>query len=188
MKGRTVILVSHHVQLCAPGASYVVALDNGRLSFSGGPEEFKASGVMAGLVQSEQIGALEGKSGHEEQEREETRIEDLPSRAASSAASVVIREEDSPTESEASSTLGAVSSTSVLEPQVQEKKKPRKLIEEEKRAVGRIGKEIWKTYFSAVGSNIYWVVFVLSILLAAASPVVENGWLRYAPQPSRLGL
>ena len=30
MRGRTVILVSHHVQLCAPGASYIVALDNGR--------------------------------------------------------------------------------------------------------------------------------------------------------------
>lgn len=52
MRGRTVILVSHHVQLCAPGASYIVALDNGRVQFSGDRDAFKSSGVMAKLVQS----------------------------------------------------------------------------------------------------------------------------------------
>jgi len=52
MRGRTVILVSHHVQLCAPGASYIVALDNGRVQFQGTVIRFKTSGVMNGLVQS----------------------------------------------------------------------------------------------------------------------------------------
>ena len=52
MRGRTVILVSHHVQLCAPGASYIVALDNGRLQFQGGRDEFIASGVLKTLSQS----------------------------------------------------------------------------------------------------------------------------------------
>lgn len=54
MRGRTLILVSHHVQLCAPGASYIVALDNGRVSFAGNFDSFKVSGVMAGLVHSDQ--------------------------------------------------------------------------------------------------------------------------------------
>jgi hypothetical protein len=52
MQGRTVILVSHHVQLCAPGAGYVVALDNGRVQFQGSRDEFQGSGIMSGLVQS----------------------------------------------------------------------------------------------------------------------------------------
>ncbi|KAJ7476731.1 multidrug resistance-associated ABC transporter [Mycena latifolia] len=52
MQGRTVILVSHHVQLCAPGARYVVALENGRVQFQGSREEFQSSGIMSGLVQS----------------------------------------------------------------------------------------------------------------------------------------
>ena len=47
MRGRTVILVSHHVQLCAPGASYIVALDNGRLQFQGKQAEFQAKGATA---------------------------------------------------------------------------------------------------------------------------------------------
>ncbi|KAJ7826783.1 multidrug resistance-associated ABC transporter [Mycena olivaceomarginata] len=52
MRGRTVILVSHHVQLCTPGAGYVVALDNGRVQFQGSRDEFQSSVVMRGLVQS----------------------------------------------------------------------------------------------------------------------------------------
>ena len=35
MRGRTVILVSHHVQLTAPGAAYVVSLENGLLQYAG---------------------------------------------------------------------------------------------------------------------------------------------------------
>ncbi|KAJ7737115.1 multidrug resistance-associated ABC transporter [Mycena metata] len=52
MQGRTVILVSHHVQLCAPGAAYIVTLDNGRVEFQGNHDEFQSSGVMQGLMQS----------------------------------------------------------------------------------------------------------------------------------------
>ena len=52
MRGRTVILVSHHVQLCAPGASYVVALDNSRVKFAGNQVEFQASDMLGYLWQS----------------------------------------------------------------------------------------------------------------------------------------
>ena len=53
MAGRTVVLISHHVQLCAPGANYIVALDNGRVAYSGDSDGFNSSGVMTSLVQSE---------------------------------------------------------------------------------------------------------------------------------------
>ena len=52
MRGRTIILVSHHVQLCAPGAQYIVSLDNGRVQYSGDYEGFQGSGVLKTLVQS----------------------------------------------------------------------------------------------------------------------------------------
>jgi ABC-type enterochelin transport system ATPase subunit len=52
MRNPTVILVSHHVQLCAPGAAYIVALDNGRVHFEGTRDEFYASGVLNGFAQS----------------------------------------------------------------------------------------------------------------------------------------
>ncbi|KAG6812192.1 hypothetical protein H0H92_003997 [Tricholoma furcatifolium] len=150
MQGRTVILVSHHVQLCAPGASYIVALDNGRVTFQGDRESFQSSGVIRTLVQSTDGGAADNK--------EEEVLEDVTKTDANS---------------ESSSTIAPAS-----EPKA-EKKKPRKLVEEEKRAVGRIGWDVWTTYISACGGRWYWMLFGLAMIVGSVSPVFENGWLRY---------
>lgn len=184
MRGRTVILVSHHVQLCAPGARYVVALDNGRVAFAGDAEGFRASGVQATLVQSEHADENTERDG-----KEETAIEEQLSKpaSASSATAAIDAEVEASTDadadadadspiSEASSTI-AVSSAAASTLGT-DKKKPRKLIEEEKRAVGRIGRDIWEWYFAAVGGWAYWAVFVLAVTLGALIPVAENGWLR----------
>lgn len=50
MQGRTVVLVSHHVQLCAPGAAFVLALDNGRAAFAGTGDAFRASDSYASFA------------------------------------------------------------------------------------------------------------------------------------------
>ncbi|KAJ7635025.1 multidrug resistance-associated ABC transporter [Roridomyces roridus] len=130
MRGRTVILVSHHVQLCAPGAAYVVALDNGRVQFQGGREEFRSSGVMAGLVQS--------TTANEEEQTD-----------------------------------------AALETPAKEKAPPRKLIEEEARAIGRVAKDVWLTYIKACGGAAFWALFIFIFVAAAVGPVLENGWLSY---------
>jgi len=65
--GRTIILISHHVQLCAPDAKYIVgpitfasnnilighlqvALEKGRLVYSGPSAAFMNSSVMKSLI------------------------------------------------------------------------------------------------------------------------------------------
>ncbi len=157
--GRTVILVSHHVQLCAEGASYVVALDNGHVQFEGSREAFQTSGVIRTLVQS---GFTDEKDAAPEKEEElvETQLE---------------AEEGSETSSTIAPTVTPSEATTAAE-----KKKPaRKLVEEEKRAVGRIGKDIWLTYIRACGSPIYWSIFILVFVLGALSPVAENSWLKF---------
>ncbi|KLO19365.1 multidrug resistance-associated ABC transporter [Schizopora paradoxa] len=174
MKGRTIILVSHHVQLCSTGASYVVALDNGRVAYSGDSDGFKSSGVMTSLVQSESTPDVDAK-----EEEEIKIIEELPSKAPSMLTlSRGGSDDDASTspDSEVSSTLAASSEADVKVP---EKRKARKLIEEEKRAVGRIGKAVWLTYFKAIGGKFYWFLFITSIVAAALTPAMENGWLSY---------
>ncbi|KAG6854494.1 hypothetical protein C0991_006096 [Blastosporella zonata] len=151
MQGRTVILVSHHVQLCAPGASYIVALDNGRITFQGDRESFQSSGVIRTLVQTTDSGAMDNK---EEEVLEEDSIK-------------------ADANSESSSTIAPVSEVKA------EKKPPRKLIEEEKRAVGRIGQDVWATYILACGGAWYWAIFAIILLIGSVSPVFENGWLRH---------
>lgn len=159
MKGRTVILVSHHVQLCAPGAKYVVALDNGRLLFEGSKEKFYDSGILASLVQSEQT---QDEPENNDDKEEKDQLEKAEERILS---------EEPP--SETTSTVASAS------PSIKAEKKPaRKLVEEEKRAVGRISRDIWETYIWACGNGWYWALFIFILVVASASPVLENGWLR----------
>ena len=175
MRGRTVILVSHHVQLCAPGASYVVALENGRVLYKGDRDDFQSSGVMQSLAHS---GAVES-TGRDEAETvvrepdEELLLGEKDDGGGSSTPNTEI-----PSESD---TLGGV--TSIDENPAQKKKGPRKLVEEEARAVGRVGRTVWETYIKACGGVPYWLIFALAFLLAAVSPIAENGWLRYGCRP-----
>lgn len=165
MHGRTVILVSHHVQLCTPGASYIVALDNGRVQFQGDREAFYASGVIDGLLQSR---AMAGQD-----EEDESKVPDAEELVEATAVAP----------SESSSV--AAPSTVVADPKP-DKKVPRKLVEEEKRAVGRIGKDVWLSYIRAVGGPWYWIVFFTSLVLATLGPIAEKGWItRWAGAPSR---
>lgn len=166
MEGRTVILVSHHVQMCTPGASYIVALDNGRVQFQGDREAFYASGVIDGLVQSGAAAGQEEEDGakipNTEELVEETTVAPLETSSVGAPSTVVA---DHPT------------------PQ---KKVPRKLVEEEKRAVGRIGKDVWLTYFRAAGGLWYWVIFLSSLVLATLGPIAEKGWItKWAGATSR---
>ncbi|TDL25136.1 multidrug resistance-associated ABC transporter [Rickenella mellea] len=173
MKGRTVILVSHHVQLCVPGASYIVALDNGRAAFTGDRDAFKSSGVMASLVQADTVSTTEKVDSKEEQI-----IEDMVDKPSSPASSDEV-DPQSDTSSTAAASEADVKS-------IQKKNGPRKLIEEEKRAVGRIGKDIWLTYVKACGGKIYWVLFGLTFFFAAANPVIENQWLKIWSRDSEI--
>ncbi|TFK92526.1 multidrug resistance-associated ABC transporter [Polyporus arcularius HHB13444] len=167
MRGRTLILVSHHVQLCASGAKYIVSLDNGRVSYSGGYDGFHDSGVLQTLVQSGGADASDDK-----EEPAVVKVEEIFEESADHATS------GEPTEanSETSSTVAVTASELDVKPE--KKKAPRKLIEEEKRAVGRIGKDIWMAYIKACGGYGYWLTFACALGLAAMAPVLENGWLR----------
>ncbi|ELU41878.1 ATP-dependent bile acid transporter [Rhizoctonia solani AG-1 IA] len=135
MNGRTVILVSHHVQLVAPGASYVVALDNGRVLFAGPQPEFIGSQVMQRISHSTDIDEKEAPV-------EET-IEEVAEAAGHSAEP---SGQSIGGESDAATLVKSVSvyqDNSVLDGSATAKKSaPRKLIEDEARAVGRVRWEI----------------------------------------------
>ncbi len=175
MRGRTVILVSHHVQLCAPSANYIVALENGRVLYKGDGDGFQTSGAMQSLAHSKAVES----TGRDEAEavvgetKEELLLGEKDDVSGSSTPNIEIPSEGDP--------IGGV--TSVGENPANKKKGPRKLVEEETRAVGKVGREVWETYFKACGGVSYWLIFALAFVLAAVSPIAENGWLRYAHRP-----
>ncbi|KAJ8702162.1 hypothetical protein PTI98_000902 [Pleurotus ostreatus] len=51
--GRTVILVTHHVRMCLPAASYIVELSKGTISRQGTVDKFAELGVLQEVVESE---------------------------------------------------------------------------------------------------------------------------------------
>jgi hypothetical protein len=166
MSGRTVILVSHHVQLCFTGASYIVALDNGHLLFAGDQEAFKASHVKGTLVHTAGGNSTEGTAS--------TSTCKLMTTDESLLATLVQDSVDPDTMSETSSTV-------VNEPQTKaDRKAPRKLVEDEKRAVGRVSRDVWELYVKACGAYKYWAWFSFVLVLGALCPVAENWWLKYA--------
>jgi ABC-type multidrug transport system ATPase subunit len=156
LQGRTVILVSHHVQLCVSGSSYIVALDNGRVQFEGSREAFQSYGVMRTLVQS----TIEPGD-----QKEEQAIEEL---------SDTFRD----TESDPNSETATLAATSPPKKPATAPGGARKVVEEETRAVGRVSKDIWLTYVRACGSYWYWILFGVVFVLGALGPVAENAWLK----------
>src|SRR5690606_3165093 len=62
MKGRTCILVTHNVQLCAPAADFVVLLDNGRVAEQGTAADVIASGKLGEDVQKSKPESAEASS------------------------------------------------------------------------------------------------------------------------------
>jgi hypothetical protein len=152
-----------------------VTLDNGRVLYKGDLHGFESSGVMHSLAHS---GAVES-TGRDEAEavvretKEEILLEEKDDGGGSSTPNTEIPSEDD--------FIDGV--TSIDDDPALKKKGPRKLVEEETRAVGRVGRPVWEAYIKACGGVSYWVIFAVSFLLASVSPIAENGWLRYAHRP-----
>jgi hypothetical protein len=136
-----------------------VALDNGRVVFDGDRDSFNRSGLIKTLGQT--------THGGEKDDLEEKKLlVDIEEKVLGHGEGV---------QQESNSTA---ESTHGSDGQKKEKKPPRKLIEDEVRAVGRIKKDVWAMFFQACGSPWFWSLFVLVFVLAAVSVVVENNWLR----------
>lgn len=192
LKDRTVILVSHQVQLTAPGAAYVVSLDNGRTSFVGSAEEF---------LSSEKFRAIEGRDDKDEPNEpaakkpveKEKDVKKAPPRnkslsaiidAATPASSTDVSsaseaESDSEDDEDIAREGGIQGDKAADQAEKPEVKKARKLIEDEGRAVGRVSGAVWKLYLGCMGGGIFWILFVLIFGGAKISDVAQTWWLGF---------
>ncbi|KAH7927022.1 P-loop containing nucleoside triphosphate hydrolase protein [Leucogyrophana mollusca] len=142
LANRTVILVTHHVDLVLPGAFYLIRMLDGRIDTQGTIKDLQAQGVLDHIKQD-------------------------------SAAEM--KQEDPVAASE------APAEGQTLEDEAQQptalNKKPRKLIEEERRETGAVEFAIYNTYLKA-SSYWTWGILALSIVLSQGLGVVEKLWIR----------
>jgi ABC-type sulfate/molybdate transport systems ATPase subunit len=64
LRGRTAVLVTHHIDLVLPLAGYVVRMRDGRIDAQGTPGELRSRGLMEEIIQSEDW-ATDAELSHE---------------------------------------------------------------------------------------------------------------------------
>ena len=111
--------MTHHVELVLPGAHYLVRMLDGRIDTQGTVKDLRESGVLEDIAHVEEI---------------EVHKEELAVEAA--------KEEENPN-AEIDAETGAEADPA------KDKKKPRKLVEEEHRETGSVKWRIYNTYLKA---------------------------------------
>ncbi|KAI0339052.1 multidrug resistance-associated ABC transporter [Trametopsis cervina] len=145
LEHRTVILVTHHVELVLPGTFYLVRMLDGRIDTQGTLKDLRARGVLEEITHDESA---------------EAQKQDQQAEAVVSADVAAV-------EGEATGEAAPVEAV----------KKPRKLIEEEKREEGSVKWNIYKTYLKA-SSYWTWSILVLFIIFNQGLAVGEKVWIK----------
>ncbi|KAI0332194.1 multidrug resistance-associated ABC transporter [Cubamyces sp. BRFM 1775] len=134
LANRTVILVTHHVELVLPGTHYLVRMLDGRIDTQGTVQDLRAKGVLDDIAQHEEVEA------HKEEQ-----------------AVALAKEEDA-------EVAAVENGDETANGAPQGKKKPRKLVEDEHRATGSVKWRIYKTYLKASSYWTWGILLVLILL------------------------
>ena len=79
-RGRTIILVTHHITLCLPIAYYLLELEHGKIKHQGTIRELDERGLLLKVIESEEEPFLETQSSDQEtlNEADDTGVKDPP--------------------------------------------------------------------------------------------------------------
>ncbi|CAG8739858.1 46446_t:CDS:10 [Gigaspora margarita] len=174
MKGRTRILVTNNIRLCLAGATYLVAVDNGKIVTSSVISELHNSGKLASISdkngsQSELVNSIELSIENF------VDVSKVTEQLISSSANF-----DHSTDSSTASDAILIENVAQVDDSQQTKKvfKPRVLIKEEARPTGVVKFKIYKSYFRANGNILYWFIAAVVFIGARGIQIIENWWLQ----------
>ncbi|KAI7849482.1 P-loop containing nucleoside triphosphate hydrolase protein, partial [Circinella umbellata] len=152
MKGRTRILVTHHIKLCLNGATYIIHINDGRTDIVGSPSELRQSGQLSAIMDED------------EQSQEETIEDEIPPEPLTYTSSESEETEDT-----------VISSTNAADA---DKKKPRVLVEEETRFTGKVKTKLYKMYIKMAGGWIFWTFLFGAVIGARSLDIAELWWVK----------
>ena len=154
-RGRTRILVTHHVALCLPKTKYSVLLANGAAQYAGTIEELQRSGNIKALL-AHDVEVLEDSSDDTAVDDQDPELSGTLERVATNRSSRSRRK------------------SIIIDPQSEAKAAnktvaPKKFTEDETKERGAIKYQIYKAYVFASGGILYWtflwLVFLVNILI-----------------------
>nr|VWP00151.1 Trehalase (EC (Alpha-trehalose glucohydrolase) [Ganoderma boninense] len=144
-RGRTIILVTHHINLCLPIAAYLVELSSGAPLRSGLTSDLRERGELEKLVDAED-------SVEEDHTEDESSSTDVENEADNTAAK-------KPTNGNANGNGVGILNGKPQEPDAG------KLIDEEARAEGRVSLRTYWTYIKAAGIVCWIFTFAFMLLI-----------------------
>ncbi|CAB4491465.1 P-loop containing nucleoside triphosphate hydrolase protein [Rhizophagus irregularis] len=160
MKGRTRILVTHHVRLCLTGATYLVVVRSGKISVNSTISELRDSGKL-NLILDDEVSHLDINNFPEL--LDDTINQENNSKAAS----------HQPEFTASTGTIFDESNNDIL--LIKKNSKPRKLVQEESRPTGMVRFKVYMTYLRANGNILFWL-FALTLFISARSAQVLGSW------------
>lgn len=142
-RGRTRILVTHHVALCLPQTAYSVHLGDGTVEHAGLVQDLQRTGSLADILNREQ--ELQGKQ--EEEVTELLEVEGMPGLQdlLSKRTQQFIKIDDSEMNDMA-------------------KAQPRKFTEDEQRETGSIKLAVYMEYFKTSGGSWFWTTVMVTYI------------------------
>ncbi|BGP48208.1 hypothetical protein JCM10450v2_004080 [Rhodotorula kratochvilovae] len=166
LENRTVILITHHISLCLSSADYVVRLSEGRVTLQGHVDELDKGELTTELVEEDdEAGEADAADAAEKQLASDGKVDAKDPHEAEHAASAAL-----------APSATATPGTSTPVPPVA--KRSGKLIEEEKRATGRVKWSVYNLYLRSAG---YWTwAFMVALLfLGRAGRVADRAYFRW---------
>ncbi|KAJ1602920.1 hypothetical protein NDA14_002008 [Ustilago hordei] len=161
LRGRTVVLVTHHVEAVLPHVAQVVMLEEGHIRASGTAGELKAEGLLSALVQDSFAKSPDSKG------KEAAKDQLLEEEAKGAAVEAKVQSQaEGPTDGKAdTASAGATTARG-------------KLVQAEGKSTGKVKREIYVTYLSAFGWLPVFIV-LFAIMWARSFDVLEKYWLSY---------
>ncbi|OLL23812.1 ATP-dependent bile acid permease [Neolecta irregularis DAH-3] len=158
MENRTIILVTHNVSLCLPQADYVVAMRNGAIVGQGEPQEVLMSGVLG---DQEEIMPCSSRDPRMPPSQ-------VPSRLPSYNQISDCIEAQEGVKAEA------------LESKKDEERKVNasRLVQDETKAEGSVGWDIYKIYIQAVGGWLFWTILAIGFAIQQGASIAQTFWVR----------
>ncbi|KAK6512549.1 hypothetical protein TWF481_001434 [Arthrobotrys musiformis] len=150
MKGRTRILVTHHVQLCLPKTEYIVELKDGAVERAASVTDLKRTGSLTKIIEQEEEAQKVDKDTSEE------------------LAIEVIAE----------SSAQANGNGTTVTVQTEAKKKPRTFVEKEAREKGAIKFSVYRKYIESSGGLPFWTLCIGFFVVSQGLNLGRQWWMK----------
>ncbi|KAJ2624970.1 hypothetical protein GGI25_006228 [Coemansia spiralis] len=182
MKGRTCVLVTHHVAMCLPFAQFLVMMKDGRVSLKGAPAELQMRGLISDTLldmQHKDSIVTDNNSGEIKDTKGKSPEKEPRYIASDATDSMVTKVLISKSEDEYNlERLRKIAEQKGIDPNGDLSVLQGILISEEEREEGYVKFEVWKTFMSACGNKLFWASIIITIIISNVISALKTYWIR----------